>query len=203
MSHHHHQQHNHTQPLIRKDSGQSGHAGKGAAFGALVGKYDHWTLSAHDGTHENPNHVYVWLRVEGQTTAKYEAAFNVLSNRAAGEAAELQAAVVEESVAKSDWPAQGFSANAHLSFDKLALKQSDFRTTSESELRDLIESYSSNSQLMKILGVPYPSGDGIHDIHMNVGHQDQDGAAVFYSEEADGPVARWLFLKFSNEVLAA
>ena len=207
----HHQQHQHTTPFPPTSA-----AGRlpGLKFGALVGTYDHWTLAAHDGTRKNPNHVYVWVKVDtGEFMGKFEAAINVHSNDPLkpGQSqsdGNLSYHLHDEPLAEADWPAEGFSP-AQVSFAGMGLKESDFTTVQSGELRQLVESWVTGCQLISVHGITYKEGDGIDQVHMNSGNPparanenrpNSDGALVCLFDAAHGgPVARWLFLKFRTQ----
>lgn len=58
-----------------------------------------------------------------------------------------------------------------------------------------------HAQRISVYGMTYTEGTGIHDVHMNTGGK--DGALIFYfDEQHGGPKARWVFLKFANQLLA-
>ena len=83
MGHHNHQ---HIEPLVIQRKHAHG-AIEANVYGALTGTFDHWTLSAHDGTHADDNHIYLWLNVESVlATGKYEVAINVESSKVVGDA---------------------------------------------------------------------------------------------------------------------
>src|SRR5882724_8448441 len=99
-------------------------------FGALVGVLN-GPLSDADN-----NHVFIPVRVAAGTTAGvYKIAFNVESN-AAPKAAEYY--VLDEAVQDKDFPKEGFSTSAHLSYKELGLKQTKFKTIQNGMLRTIV-----------------------------------------------------------------
>jgi len=201
MGHHNHQ---HTTPLVRHGAHQHGSIPSNV-FGALTGKFDHWTLSAHDGNHPDNNHIYIWLIVESlMNTGKFEAAVNVESSKAVGNATpeklELHYYLRDETVPVDQWPAEGFAQNAALSYAGLGLHESEFTMVTSGALRTLVATDALQAQLVSVYGMTYSEGTGIHDVHMN--KLNKDGALIFYFDEKNGgPKARWVFLKFANQPL--
>ena len=177
-------------------------------FGALVGVLDHLTLSAHDGTHPDDNHVYIWLRVPaGPFGGKYECAFNTESSSSGSQS---QFAVKEEAIQLSDIPEYGFSSAA-VSYRAMGLKQSDFQPIQNGALRTSVFDWANKASLITAYGITYPGGDGLHDIHMNSGEPtgsghpnltNEDGVLVFYNRpQGEQPFRRWVFIKFSTQTL--
>ena len=201
MGHHNHQ---HTAPL-QKPKHHSHGTIPANVYGALTGKFDHWTLSAHDGTHPDNNHIYVWLKVESvMVNGKFEAAVNVESSKAVGNASpdklELRYYLHDETVPVDQWPAEGFAGDAQLSYAALGLHESDFTIVTSGALRTLVATDALQAQRISIYGMTYTEGTGIHDVHMNTGNH--DGAMIFYyDDQHGGPRARWVFLKFANQML--
>ena len=201
MGHHNHQ---HIEPLVIQRKHAHG-AIEANVYGALTGTFDHWTLSAHDGTHADDNHIYLWLNVESVlATGKYEVAINVESSKVVGNASadklELRYYLHDETVEQDQWPADGFTTDAALSYEKLGLKDADFTIVTSGALRTLVATDALQAQKVSVHGMTYSDGTGIHDIHMNT--DDHDGALMFYFDENHGgPKARWVFLKFANQPL--
>lgn len=198
MGHHNLQ---HTEPL-KKQKHHSHGTIPANVYGALTGTFDHWTLSAHNGTHADDNHIYLWLVSGG---GKFEAAVNVESSKIVGDASpdkrELSYSLHDETVPMDQWPAIGFSGNASLSYAALGLHEADFTIVTSGALRTLIATDAMHAQRISVYGMTYTEGTGIHDVHMNTGGK--DGALIFYfDEQHGGPKARWVFLKFANQVLA-
>src|SRR5262249_29942150 len=91
-------------------------------FGALTGVIDHLTLSPHDGSKPDDNHVYIWIEVaSGGSAGKYECAFNTEST----DKTSILYAIHEEDVSASEIPLIGFS-EAEVSYAGMGLKASDF-----------------------------------------------------------------------------
>ena len=181
----------------------------GRTFGALIGTFDHATLSAHDGTKQNPNHLYLWLKVESPTlNGLYEVAFNVRSKDDNSPDLFSQRSQV---LADTDIPAPGFFSPASLSFADLGLQETDFHNIPTSSLESQVRDYAGSCDLMAAYGITYQGGDGIDQIHMNSGERagsphpnldHEDGALIFYWKDAEGsPRARWLFIKFRTQDL--
>lgn len=198
-----HRDHSHVVPLRRRSlSGRI----PGNQFGALVGSFDHATLSPHDGTRPDDNHVYLWLSVAtGEYAGRYEAAVNIHST----DGSDLQFAETEENVPAADLPSIGF-APAKLSYAALGLAQADFRQQTEEELHVALLNLAQNAERIAVYGHTYGGGDGLHDVHMNSGEppssghpnpSNQDGALIFYRKDGDGAIAHWLFLKFASQSL--
>lgn len=163
------------------------------SFGELTGVFDHWSPKSELGK-VNPNHVFLWIKT---TDGAYEAAVNVMSERASGTAAELQYSIANEP--SQVVPPQGFAA-AQLSYRDLGLTQADFTMVETGVLRDYIISNASTCQMMGVFGHTYSDGTGIHDVHLQA--PQQDGALVFrFDADHGGPEARWVFLKFQNQTL--
>lgn len=197
MSHH-----NHDHPIPRRRT-PSLHL-PGNQFGELTGEFDHWTLRSEHGGRDNPNHIYVWIRTR---TGAFEVAVNVHSiDRGPGGDAGLQYALVDQDAPAGTWPQAGWQAQ-RLSYQRLGVTQADFRDVTSGELRALIVDRASTCQRISALGLTYPDGTGLHQVHLNSGNpagsgfanlQNEDGALIFYS---DGGVARWVFLKFQTQTL--
>ena len=181
----------------------------GGRFGALTGIFDHWSPQSERGGPDNPNHIYLWVKVaDGQFQGSYEAAVNVLSNTDPNAAiADLQYAIANDP--GGNLPVQGFQQN-ELAYGDLGLTQADFTTVDTGVLRDFIISNATTCSLMTVYGHTYPDGTGLHDVHLNSGNppgtfqnvDHEDGALVFYFDAAHGgPEARWLFLKFQTQTL--
>jgi hypothetical protein len=201
----HHSHHNH----------KIGPAPKSAAgrlpknkFGALSGVLDHLTLAAHDGSHADDNHVYIWLKVPfGSLAGKYECAFNTESSDGA---AASQYAVAEEAIELTDLPDDGF-ADASVSYAGLGLSQADFQDIENGSLRSAIYDWAGSASIITAYGVTYNDGTGLHEIHLNSGEPagskfpnlvNEDGALVFYYKpEGEQPFRRWVFIKFSSQTL--
>lgn len=202
MSHHNHQ---HTQPLARHPTHTHGTVTPNV-YGALTGTFDHWTLTPHNGTHADDNHIYVWLNVASlMATGKFECAVNIESSKLVGDASsdkkDLRYFLYDEMAAENEWPAPGFSADAALSYKKLRLTEKDFTVVASGALRTLVATDALHCQRISVYGMTYTDGTGIHDVHMNT--DDHDGALIFYFDESHGgPKARWVFLKFANQTLS-
>ena len=201
MAHHNH---HHLEPFVTHAKHSHGTITPNV-YGALTGSFDHWTLSPHDGTHADDNHIYVWLKVESlMATGKFECAVNVESSRMVGNASpdklELRYHLMDETVEETAWPPEGFTTDAALSFAKLGLHESDFQIVTSGALRTLVAMDALQAQRIAVYGMTYSDGTGIHDVHQNTG--DHDGAIIFYYDAAHGgPKARWVFLKFATPVL--
>jgi hypothetical protein len=185
----HHHRHHHTGP-IGPPPPKSTPRLPGNKFGALVGVLDHLTLSAHDGTHPDDNHVYIWIRVPaGPVTGKYECAFNTESSSTGS---QTQFAVKEEAIQLSDVPENGFSSAA-VSYHGLGLKQTDFQPIKNGVLRTSVFDWANKASVIAAYGVTYPGGDGLHEIHMNSGEPP--------GSPHPKPFRRWVFIKFSTQTL--
>lgn len=137
-------------------------------------------------------------------TGKFEAAVNVESSQMVGNASpdklELRYHLLDQTVEETEWPAEGFTTSAALSYAKLGLHDSDFQIVTSGALRTLVATDALQAQRIAVYGMTYSDGTGIHDVHMNTG--DHDGAMIFYYDAAHGgPKARWVFLKFANQPL--
>lgn len=184
-------------------------------FGALTGQFDHWTLSPHDGPHDDDNHIYLWIQIaSGSLAGKYEVAVNVRSNDPihhpnAADQLNLRFSLHSQPTALTSWPIPGFDSQAKLSFTEIGLNETQFKIVESGELRSLITQYATTCQRISVFGVTYSGGDGLHDVHMNSGNRPprqhenldrEDGALVFYFDgEHGGPIAHWLFLKFKTQ----
>jgi uncharacterized protein YukJ len=176
--------------------------GPNNVYGVLVGKVD-GPLSDADN-----NHVFIPVRVfQGSGTGLHKIAFNVESN---AKPKAAQYFVYDEVVEDADFPEQGFSADASLSYQELDLKQRQFKTIKNGLLRTVVHSTVDASELLAAYGFTFPGG-GLHDIHYNNGerpgshhanHPNQDGAlAVYYHNKGGQPVRRWIFIKFQSQKL--
>jgi len=154
------------------------------------------------------NHVFIPVHVAiGATAGVYKIAFNVESN-AAPKMAEYY--VLDEAVKSTDFPEQGFTSDAYLSYQELGLHQSNFKTIQNGMLRTIVHSSVEKAQLISAYGFTFPGG-GLHDIHYNngekpgSGHANQpgkDGAlAVYFHDAAGQAVRRWIFIKFQTQSL--
>ena len=181
----------------------------GGRFGALTGTFDHWSPQSERGGPDNPDHIYLWVKVaDGQFKGSYEAAVNVLSMADPNPVVpDLQYAIAHDP--GDNLPAQGFQQN-ELAYSDLDLIQADFKTVETSVLRDFIITNATNCSLITVYGHTYSDGTGLHDVHLNSGNppgtfpnfDHEDGALVFYFDATHGgPEARWLFLKFGNQSL--
>ncbi len=85
------------------------------------------------------------------------------------------------------------------------LKNNNFTKIHEKDLADLIINYVRKSEKIIVYGtkyVDYPHKLGIHDIHMDSLHDNNnhDGAIAFYLSKPN-PHLEWLFIKFENQYL--
>ncbi len=173
----------------------------GSGFLGLVGTFDHVTTVPYTGTKPDDNHVYLWVRVpSGPFAGRYEAAVNVHSDQASDAGRKLLYATRETVVEPNAWPDFGATSTAAVSFAGLGLKDADFTTVQEGTLRSLVLQYASTCTRLAVYGIEYKEHTGLHDVHLNPGLKDSDGALAFYFDaEHGGPAARWLFLKFQGQ----
>jgi hypothetical protein len=151
-------------------------------------------------------HVFVWVRVAtGPFQGVYESAIDVHSNRPDGDAPdpeEVKYYLADEATPEGEWPPVGVNEKAEVSYQGLGLKESQFVLAELSDLHTLLAGYAQKCDRMTVFGVTYSDGTGIHDAHMDDQNRNEDGAVVFYfSSTNDGPVARWVFLKFQQPKL--
>lgn len=188
-----------------------------SVFGALVGMCHYWTLSPHDGTRPDDNHIYLWFTLgAGAYAGQYEVAVNVYStDRSEGlspDDRDLRYYIHTDSVQETEWPEEGFqSQGVALSYTGLGLTEANFTPVQMGELRSLVSNHATSCQRISAYGMTYSTGDGLHDVHMNSGNPSgsgygnqsgQDGALIFYYDAAHGgPMASWLFLKFKTQML--
>jgi hypothetical protein len=198
-----HRDHIHNQPLPPAP-GFAGDRLPDEEFIGLVGTYQKWTLdSENDPNHENPDHVYVWIAVSSaDLQGAYECAFNALSNQAPNpQLAIVQYYERDQTLAPDEWPAQGLATHPVVNYGQLGLTDDDFHTILEGNVRQLVESYATNCQLICAYGTSYSDGTGLDKIHRN--QPNQDGAIIFYFDaNHGGPVARWLFIKFQDQTIS-
>jgi uncharacterized protein YukJ len=171
-------------------------------YGALVGVLN-GPLSDADN-----NHIFIPVHVAaGNTAGVYKIAFNVESN-AAPKAAQYY--VLDEAIQDKDFPHEGFSTNAHLSYHELGLVQSEFKTIQNGLLRTVVHSSVQKAKLISAYGFTFQGG-GLHDIHYNNGEKPssghanrpgKDGALALYFHDAAGrAIRRWIFIKFQTQTL--
>ncbi|MBS1717620.1 MAG: hypothetical protein JSS72_07800 [Armatimonadetes bacterium] len=218
MPHHSkvHPHHSHVAVLDRKKKPQPGpqHLEQGNLppnrFGVLVGSYDHVTLSPHDGSHPDDNHVYLWLKVPGgDFMGHYECAFNTMSSRPGSPVQKEVEYFIHETPDEAGLPSIGFS-EAEVSYSKMGLKDGDFRKIENGSLRNLVMDYAQRANLIAAYGVTYKEGTGLHDMHLNASedngaahespNDNHDGMLVFYFRtELKPPVKTMIFIKFSKQ----
>lgn len=176
----------------------------GSGFIGLVGTFDHVTTVPYTGTKPDDNHAYVWVKVpSGPFAGRYEAAVNVHSDQASDAGRDLLYATREIVLDPENWPEFGATAQAAVSYAGLELTDADFATVEEGALRSLVLQYASTCARLTVYGIEYVEHTGLHDIHLNPGRKNADGALVFYFDaDHGGPAARWLFLKFAGEKIA-
>ncbi len=201
--------HHHLKSLSRPSATEKGDLPSNK-FGCLVGTIDHVSLSAKNrpqpkdpGADANEHHVFLWFNVNaGPYAGSYECAFNVQSELADGDKAEVQFATHDEVVTTGDLPTVGFF-DAKVSYHALGLKQSDFRPMINGVVRSIVIHNAETCDFAAAYGTTYAEGTGIHDIHQHGGkNAENDGALAFYFRKVgEAPIRRWIFIKFANQSL--
>jgi hypothetical protein len=102
-------------------------------------------------------------------------------------------------------PQYGVYKNAKLSYNKIGLTENQFVAMPDTRIEALLETALSQAVFVAVYGSAFDdggaNGKGIHDIHLNPGHPDQDGAITVYLKGTSGstPTRRWFFFKFRND----
>lgn len=193
--------HNHKGRKLRPAPPPAATAVPAKKYGALVGAVNGPLSDADD------NHVYIPVLVRhGPAAGTYRIALNVESTVAPRAA---QYCVRDETVEESDPPAEGFFADAQLSYRELGLVEQDFKVIGNGMLRTVVHSTADRADMLAAYGFTFPGG--IHDIHYNNGEPpgshfpnfpDQDGALAMYYRTAAGVLTRrWIFIKFQSQTL--
>jgi hypothetical protein len=198
MSHHHHSQHL-PQPS-RENSHPNDRAGD--KFVAVAGRVNGPLGDADD------NHVEIKLLVSsGAGAGNYSVEFNVESTDKPHDA---QYYILDEPVAGGSLPPEGMTTDATVDYKAMGLKQSNFKTIKNGNLRTVVHSSVDKATLVVAYGFTFPH-NGVHMIHYNNGekpgsrhanHPHQDGAlVVYYRDLSNHLIRRWIFLKFQSQTL--
>lgn len=198
MSHHHHEQ-----PISQPVQRQA-HPNTSAAdhFVAVAGRVNGPLGDADD------NHVEIKLLVaSGAGAGNYKVEFNVESTSTPKDA---QYFVLDHAITAADLPHEGVTNDASLDYKAMGLKQANFKTISNGNLRTIVHSSLSHAVLVVAYGFTFP-GHGVHMIHFNNGerpgsthanHPKHDGALAVYFKDLTGQLfRRWIFLKFQSQSL--
>jgi hypothetical protein len=195
--------HNHTQPLPQPPhDGSHPNDRGGDQFVAVAGKVNGPLGDADD------NHVEIRLLVSsGQGAGKYTVEFNVESTSAPKAA---QYYILDQPVAGDHLPPEGVTTDAAVDYKAMGLKQSNFKTSNNGNLRTVVHSSVEKALLVVAYGFTFPH-NGVHMIHYNNGekpggghanHPHQDGALVVYYKDLSNQLfRRWIFLKFQSQTL--
>lgn len=200
MSHHHH-----AQPLPQPSHGSShshpnDHAGD--QFVAVAGRVNGPLSDADD------NHIAITLHVSsGAGAGNHSVEFNVESTSTPHDA---QYYILDEPVADGSLPPEGMTTDTSVDYKAMGLRQSNFKTIKNGNLRTIVHSSVDKAILLVAYGFTFPH-NGVHMIHYNNGekpgsshanHPHQDGVlVVYYKDLSNRLIRRWIFLKFQTQTL--
>jgi hypothetical protein len=156
----------------------------------------------------------------GNFAGLYEAAVNIRSDQGT----EVLFTEKLEDLKTEDIPKANFTSEVKLAYgtgssnaggvDYMGLSNGEFNAIENDELYDKIGKLTQGCDALGVYGVTYsPTGNGIHDVHMNSGtepgdshagddRKDEDGAIVFYFDLGAGKAfAHWVFIRFSSQTV--
>lgn len=174
-------------------------------FIALTGTYGSWTLVPENSDRQNPDHIYLHVSSPvGAQQGLFEAAINIHSN----DGTNIMFYQFTENVPVNSWPAAGVNNGAQSSYGGMDLTNGQFQSVDRNDVLSLLESYSTNCDLLSIFGTVYSGNDagtGLDFVHFNPeeGQDVTDGMAVFYFKDGGSgtPVARTIYFKFDNQTI--
>jgi hypothetical protein len=105
---------------------------------------------------------------------------------------------MSDSIQRPDF---GFSSHGSLSYREIGLTDNSFRQVSEGWIINKLEAELHCAEFVEIYGTTFHDGrlDGVHYLHFNPKHSNQDGAIAIYDTQRENPVRTWVFFKFAND----